>query len=523
MEVSDRIADLRKYFPFSSNETVFRTKALSLGKCVKYETGEPVLFGGSPAKHCGLILDGQAVAFKTDSSGRRYQLCLEEGCFVGLETVGEDGVYTAKVSALTDLEVLFWNADGLSQLFEMSPDFEKAMRMLNEGRIYQEQWLVPETDITDPVLGSVRAHWLSVAAPALLLLPFLLIGLGVCGLLIRHYLAAWLLVFLMLGAAGSVLYRSITARANERLIITSRNLIHIPRNSEADMRVIRLSGLQSVSVRQNFFERMLNTGRIVTTDEKEQFVSPLIGSPQQIAELVHDHAVRRASGRPIPLNEKPSGAGRNTVPESQNPAAAETSAPEGEAFPGTAVLPPFHRVEFRPHWGMLAKLMFMPLLVVFTAVYAMYYFRFSPHVFTIRRILLAVAVAAAACAVYQFFVWRNHRFVIEEDCVKDYSKRPFSKEDLNMVMNHKIESVRFEKQGFFQVLLNYGTVYILAGEGELSFNYVGDPQRIQQLIMDTCARYDQKLRMEEEARRRAYISSLVSEIHRETNPSGGQA
>ena len=106
MKVSDRIADLRRYFPFSLGETTLRTQALSLGKCVKYSTGESVLLSGSPAKHCGLILSGQAVAFKFDADGNRYQLCLEEGCFVGLESLQEDSSYAAKIVAVTDLEIL---------------------------------------------------------------------------------------------------------------------------------------------------------------------------------------------------------------------------------------------------------------------------------------------------------------------------------------------------------------------------------------------------------------------------------
>ena len=195
MKVSDRIADLRRYFPFSLGEATLRTKALSLGKCVKYDAGESVLLSGSPAKHCGLILSGQAVAFKFDENGRRYQLCLEEGCFIGLETLQEESSYTAKVAAVTDLEVLFWNADGLQQLCEYSPEFAHGMKMLNDGRIYQEQWLIPETDITDPVLCSVRPHWLSISAPVFFILLILLIVLGVCAMLIRRrgcsYLRCW--------------------------------------------------------------------------------------------------------------------------------------------------------------------------------------------------------------------------------------------------------------------------------------------------------------------------------------------
>lgn len=522
MIVSDRIADLRNYFPFSSGETTLRTKALSLGKCVKYSSGESVFLSGSPAKHCGLILEGQAVAFKIDSSGRRYQLCLEEGCFVGLETIREDGVYTAKIAAVTDLEILFWNRDGMALLFELDPDFEKSMRMLDDGRVYQEQWLVPESDITDPVLCSLPVHWLSVAAPVFLIVPLLLIGLGVCGMLIRRYLAAWLLVFALLAAGGRLLYRLCTSRANERVIITSKNLILIPKNDEKDMRVIRLSGLQSIAVRQNFFSRLISAGHIEFVDEVRQTETPLISNPARVAELIHDFSVRNALGRLIPLETDRRKAKTLPAP-AQNDAAQKDVPSDMPEDIDADRLPPFRKAEFCAHWGLLLSLLSKPLLVFFTSLYAMHYFRNNTYVFTIRRILLAVAVAALIAAVYQFFIWRSHRFIIEEDCVKDYSRKPFSREDLNMAMIQKVQSVRYEKNGFLQVLFNYGTVYVLAGENELSFDYVGDPQRIQQMIMDTCARYETKRQMEEEARRRAYISDLVTEIQRENDSFSGNS
>ncbi len=73
------------------------------------------------------------------------------------------------------------------------------------------------------------------------------------------------------------------------------------------------------------------------------------------------------------------------------------------------------------------------------------------------------------------------------------------------------------------MLFNYGTVYILAGEGELTFDYVSDPKNVQKLIMDTCSRYEEKRRLEEEARRRVYISDLVSEIRSEAGPERGDS
>ncbi len=517
MKVTNRVADLRRFFPFSRCETTLRTKALTLGKCVKYEAGETVLYSGSPAKHCGLIIEGQAVAFKIDSSGRRYQLCLEEGCFIGLETIEEGSSYTAKITALSDLEILFWNADGLTQLFDASPDFYWGMRLLNDGREYQEQWLIPETDVTDPVLSSVRTHWLSIAAPVFVIIPILLIGLGACGMLIRRYIAAWLLAFGLLAAAGSLLYRQLTSRANERIILTTSNLIHVPPNNEAEMQVARLSGLESIVVVRNFFERLINAGRISYVTDTRQHTTPLLNDPAQLADLIHVFAEKAALGRPIPLRVGSTASPKVSLPQ-EKPAVSD---PEGvlPETPGTDALPPFKTIVFHAHWALLVRMILKPLLLIPVSFYAMHYFRHNSYSFQISTALLCVAAAAFLGIVYQVFAWKNHRFIIEEDCVKDYSKKPFAAEDLNMAMNHKIQSVRFEKQGFFQMMLNYGTVYILAGEGELSFDYVGEPQKVQQLINDTCARYENKRQMEEEARRRVYISDLVNEIQRETNPN----
>ena len=116
MDVSTRDVDLSVLFPFRSCSYEFLAKAEGLGRCVKYNSGEPVLLSGSPAKHCGVIVSGQAVVFKIDENNKRYQLCLNEGCYIGLEMLSEDAVYNGKVVALTGLEVYFWNADGFNEL-----------------------------------------------------------------------------------------------------------------------------------------------------------------------------------------------------------------------------------------------------------------------------------------------------------------------------------------------------------------------------------------------------------------------
>ena len=98
MNATNRKVDLRCFFPFKSCSGELVERAYRLGRCVKYNTGESVLLSGSPAKHCGIIIEGQAVAFKFDGNQKRYQLFLDEGCFIGLESLQENNFYSGKLN-----------------------------------------------------------------------------------------------------------------------------------------------------------------------------------------------------------------------------------------------------------------------------------------------------------------------------------------------------------------------------------------------------------------------------------------
>ncbi len=507
MNVSDRDVDLSAYFPFTLCSDTFCRKAANLGKCVKYQAGESVMISGSPAKHCGLILEGQAVAFKIDRNGKRSRLCLDEGCFIGLETLHENDIYNAKVSAATDLEVFFWNRNGLLQLEDESVDFSEGLKLLDNGRIYQEQWLIPETDVTDPVLYSGGTHWLSVISPAFYILPVLTLLIWACSLMIRRYPIAWILVFGLFAAAGMLLYRQITARLNERLIITTKNAIHIPKDESEEMTVLRLYRLQSVSCGQNLIGRLFDMGRIKFQTDELSMETPLLHSPLLTAELVKNFSERTALGRSIPLLISGKPYKKIQIPQTDEEEAVKTNVEN--------IVPKFRTIEFHAHWALLIKMILKPLLLLVFTLGGIYYFRNNQNGEGFYKILLILAVFSVFLIVYQISSWRNHRFSIEEDCVKDYSHQLLKREDQNLAMNHKIQSVRYTKIGFFQNLLNYGTVYILAGEGELSFDYVSDPKKVQQQIKETCALYESNRIKEEEMRRREYIDSLMSEIRKE--------
>ena len=507
MNVSNRDVELSSFFPFSECGHEFCARALELGKCVKYSTGESVLLNDSPAKHCGVIIEGQAVAFKFDANNRRYQVCLDEGCFVGLETLHEGSSYQGKIVAAGDLEIFFWNREGLQRLNEESEIFASGIRMLDEGRSYQEHWLIPETDITDPVLTSAGTHWLSVFSPAFVILPVLFMFEWACAMMVRRYPVVWLFIFGLFAAAGSLLYRLIQARSNERLILTDKNAILIPRSETEETAVIRLFTLQSLTLEQNALERLINAGRIVFQTDTQKAVTSLIRSPKLTGSLIRNFAQRSALGRYIPLRS-----GNETVMDLRKSQDSVKANAEADV---KAVSPDFRTIEFRAHWALLLKMIIKPLLLLAVSLAVLSALNGTSRLYTLRKILGLVTLVSVGWICHSVVSWRSHRFSIEEDCVKDYSYSPMTREDQNLALNHKIQSVRYSKIGFFQNLFNYGTVYILAGEGELSFDYISDPKRVQQQIKETCALYEAKRFKDEETRRREYIDGLVSEIRQE--------
>lgn len=467
---------------------------------------------GSPAKHCGVIIEGQAIAFKIDGSGKRYQLCLEEGCFIGLETLQENSLYNAKVVAATNLEVFFWNSEGLFQLIAASKEFGSCLQLLDDGRKYQEQWLIPASDVTDPVLSSQPAHWLSVIAPGFVILPILFVFLWACALLVRRYPIAWVLVFGFSIAAGSLLYKQIISRRNERLIVTSKNVIHFPQNEDSEISINRLYHLQSITVEQNFIKRLINAGKICLQTDETQITTPLLHAPLRTAKLIQYFAMQASLGRKIPLQTNGELIRQIDISEENK---SESTAAIRNNTARKSITPEFQTIEFRAHWALLVKMILKPLILLCLALWCMRFFRNAPDIENIRKIIIIVIAISAVWIGYQIVSWRNHRFSIEKDCVKDYSRQPLAREDQNLAMNHKIQSVRFTKRGFFQVMLNYGTVYILAGEGELSFDYVSDPQYVQQQIKETCARYEAGRFQQEEALRREYTDNFNSDHYQD--------
>ncbi len=143
-------------------------------------------------------------------------------------------------------------------------------------------------------------------------------------------------------------------------------------------------------------------------------------------------------------------------------------------------------ITYRTHWLIMLKKIFFPSLVLLFLQLALVA-RISGVFESIDLVGLAIVIgmldlAALLWWVYQFADWRNDYYVITEDQVVDVYKKPLGTEDKRAAPLKNIQSINFKRNGLLGIFLNFGTVYILIGDNQLTFNNVFNPSEVQREI-----------------------------------------
>lgn len=97
---------------------------------------------------------------------------------------------------------------------------------------------------------------------------------------------------------------------------------------------------------------------------------------------------------------------------------------------------------------------------------------------------------------YRVEDWRNDIYVITDNQVIDRNKKPIGREELRTANFSNIEAVRFEQKGIIGLIFNYGTVFIRAGQAELTFDDVYNPSEIQRELFRRMAEREIKQKQE---------------------------
>jgi hypothetical protein len=181
------------------------------------------------------------------------------------------------------------------------------------------------------------------------------------------------------------------------------------------------------------------------------------------------------------------------------------------------------KIIYRAHWAFFVNLAYRPVLIFLVFLFFLIAGKEENWPIIaypgIVPICLIVMVCMFLWIVYSFFDWINDLYIIEPDSVKDINKKPFAKKDINIAMMGKIQSVRFRKKGIIQLLLNFGTLVIVVGESEVDFDFVPEPEKVQQLILQRVEEYERLQKQLESDKQQFFIHELVTALKQSSSQS----
>ena len=174
-------------------------------------------------------------------------------------------------------------------------------------------------------------------------------------------------------------------------------------------------------------------------------------------------------------------------------------------------------ITYRTHWFILLKKIFWPslafLLIFLTFIYSIIEFYPSTHFDVILLIHIGLGSAAFLWWIYQYWDWRNDRYIITDEQLIDVYKRPLGQEQKRTAPIKNIQTVEFERLGLISLILNYGTVFIRVGDTTFTFDYVFNPSDAQQDIFNRYQKYNQKLKQRERDSLRNEVAEWIEIYH----------
>jgi uncharacterized membrane protein YdbT with pleckstrin-like domain len=174
-------------------------------------------------------------------------------------------------------------------------------------------------------------------------------------------------------------------------------------------------------------------------------------------------------------------------------------------------------ITYRTHWFILIKKLIWPslalILVIFTFIYSLFMFNPSTHFDIILLVHFGLSIIIFLWWIYQYWDWRNDRYIITDDQLIDVYKRPLGQEQKRSAPIKNIQTVEFERLGLISLILNFGTVFIRVGDTTFTFDYVFNPSDAQQDIFDRYQKFNQKQKQREKDSLRNEVAEWIEIYH----------
>lgn len=181
-------------------------------------------------------------------------------------------------------------------------------------------------------------------------------------------------------------------------------------------------------------------------------------------------------------------------------------------------------ITYRTHWFILLKKVLTPTLLLILLFLLFIFAAFG--IFTIFKLINLIVFEAVSSIFilawwfYQYFDWRNDRYIITRDQIVDINKKPLGHEDKRAAPIKNIQTVEYKRKGLISIILNFGTVFIRVGDTTFTFDYVYNPSETQSEIFSRYQKYlgDQKQRDQDNLRQE--MSDWIEIYHRVVQNGG---
>lgn len=172
---------------------------------------------------------------------------------------------------------------------------------------------------------------------------------------------------------------------------------------------------------------------------------------------------------------------------------------------------------YRTHWFILLKKVLWPglalILLFLVFIYSVLEFYPSANFDIILLVQFGIGLGLFGWWLYQYWDWRNDRYIVTDDQLIDLYKRPLGQEQRRSAPIKNIQTVEFERLGLISLILNFGTVFIRVGDTTLTFDYVYNPSEAQQDIFEKYQQFNQKQKKREKEALRDEVAEWIEIYH----------
>ncbi len=495
-----------------------------------YNPGEVIVSQGDEGDRFYLVYSGKVIVRRRKGS-RNVKLAE----FVSGDHFGEDALMkharrSATVSALEDTTVLSISRDDffglLKQIQGLHARFEVMVNShrLTRGRNFS--WL--EQD--EVVYFITRKHHFvllqSLTWPILgLLLPIFFFALFLA------YPASTLLLWMGIGSLvllGAWIFLKWLDWSNDYYIVTNRRVLFIEKvillydsRQEAP-----LTAILSVNTQSDLVGRSFGFGDVIVRTFVGNIIFKTIGHPEEVEVLLREYWDRTKSSQRQSNVDALKYAIRQKL--GLAPATPQVVAPK----PATKPAYQFNLfklrfeekgiITYRKHWFVMFRQTWLPgVLGVSVLIFIIYDF-FKNGIFgrdtsLLLGLFLGVFLPLALWWLYQTIDWSNDKFQVSGDQIFDIDKTPFGRTQKNVAPLDNILNMEARREGFLEVLFNYGNVYISVGGTQLVFEDVMNPDAVQQDIDQRRVARREKVERERNEADRERLAEFFATYHQNAN------